>query len=135
MAARIRDLAALHREREQMPVTVIAPPDEHWPLPWSLRTMTRVGYWTDARDAPDLNAPVIVSSMGHTDMLDAALGDRYVSEFFGLRPDVLLTLYVERELWDRFLSRAASGEAVPNQISAARRSRSDTLVGRAARPW
>ncbi len=42
-------------------------------------------------------------------MLDAALGDRYVSEFFGLRPDVLLTLYVERGLWDRFLSRAMGG--------------------------
>jgi uncharacterized protein (TIGR03663 family) len=107
MAARIRDLAALHRERERMPVTVIAPPDEQWPLPWYLRTMTRVGYWTDARDAPDLTAPVIVSSTGHAEMLDAALGDRYVSEFFGLRPEVLLTIYVERGLWDRFLSVAA----------------------------
>jgi hypothetical protein len=110
MAARIRDLAVLHRERERMPVTVIAPPDEQWPLPWYLRTMTRVGYWTEAKDAPDLNAPVIVSSIGHAEILDAALGDRYVSEFFGLRPEVLLTVYVERGLWDRFLSRAAMGD-------------------------
>ncbi len=109
MAARIRDLAALHREREHMPVTVIAPPDEQWPLPWYLRTMTRVGYWTDARDAPELTAPVIVSSIGQAERLDAALGDRYVSEFFGLRPELLLTLYVERGLWDRFLARAAIG--------------------------
>jgi uncharacterized protein (TIGR03663 family) len=110
MAARIRDLAALYSEREQMPVTVIAPPDEQWPLPWYLRSMTHVGYWTDTNGAPDLNAPVIVSSMGYTERLDAALGERYVSEFFGLRPDVLLTLYVERGLWDRFLARAAGGE-------------------------
>ena len=109
MAARIRDLAALHGEGERMLVTVIAPPDEQWPLPWYLRTMARVGYWTDARGGPDLNAPVIVSSLDHAEMLDAALGDRYVSEFFGLRPDVLLTLYVERGLWDRFLSRAMGG--------------------------
>ena len=105
MAARIRDLAALHGEGERMLVTVIAPPDEQWPLPWYLRTMARVGYWTDARGGPDLTAPVIVSSVDHVDMLDAALGDRYVSEFYGVRPDVLLTLYVERRLWDRFLSR------------------------------
>jgi uncharacterized protein (TIGR03663 family) len=110
MAARIRDLAALHRERERMPVTVVAPPDEQWPLPWYLRTMTRVGYWPDATDAPDLTAPVIVSSSGHADTLDAALGDRYVSEFYGLRPEVLLTLYVERGLWDRFLYRAGMGD-------------------------
>ena len=110
MAARIRDLAALHPERERMQVIVIAPPDEQWPLPWYLRTMTHVGYWTGARDAPDLTAPVIVSSSGHAEMLDAALGDRYVSQFYGLRPDVLLTLYVERGLWDRFLSRAGMGD-------------------------
>jgi uncharacterized protein (TIGR03663 family) len=109
MAARIRDLATVHRGHERMPVTVIAPADEQWPLPWYLRTMEHVGYWTDVRDAPDLTAPVIVSSVAHVEMLDAALGDRYVSEFFGLRPDVLLTVYVERGLWDRFLSRAAMG--------------------------
>jgi uncharacterized protein (TIGR03663 family) len=121
MAARIRELASLHRDREQMAVTVIAPPDEQWPLPWYLRTMTRVGYWTDAGAAPDLTAPVIVSSLGHTEMLDAALGDRYVSEFFGLRPEVLLALYVERGLWDRFLSRAAMGsDAAPGTAEPAR---------------
>jgi hypothetical protein len=114
MAARIRDLAALHSERERMQVTVIAPPHEQWPLPWYLRTMTRVGYWAALTDAPDLTAPVIVSSNAHAEALDAALGDRYVSEFYGLRPEVLMTLYVERGLWDRFLSRAAmSGNAEP----------------------
>jgi uncharacterized protein (TIGR03663 family) len=109
MAARIRDLAALHPDGERTPVTVIAPPDEQWPLPWYLRTLTGVGYWTDATGSPDLAAPVIVSSLDHVDLLDAALGNRYVSELYGLRPDVLLTLYVERGLWDRFLSRAAAG--------------------------
>ena len=47
--------------------------------------------------------------MDHAAALDSALGDRYVSEFFGLRPEVLLTLYVERGLWERFLARAALG--------------------------
>ena len=56
-----------------------------------------------------LQAPVVVASMEHTAALDASLGDRYVSEFYGLRPDVLLALYVERGLWDRFLARAALG--------------------------
>ena len=48
--------------------------------------------------------------MGNVEALDAALGDRYVSEFFGVRPEVLVTLYIERGLWDRFLAtRAALG--------------------------
>ena len=111
MASRIRDLAALHGDGTAMLVQVIAPPHEQWPLPWYLRTLPHVGYWGAATDVPALDAPVIVSSMGNTEALDAALGDRYVSEFFGVRPEVLVTLYVERGLWERFLSRAALGGA------------------------
>jgi uncharacterized protein (TIGR03663 family) len=109
MASRIRDLAALHADRERMLVQVIAGPGEQWPLPWYLRAMPHVGYWPDLKGVPGLDAPVIVGSMGNTEALDAALGDRYVSEFFGTRPGVLLTLYVERGLWESFLARAALG--------------------------
>lgn len=110
MAARIRDLAALHGDGTNMLVQVIAPPHEQWPLPWYLRAMPHVGYWATASEVPALDAPVIVSSMGNVEALDAALGDRYVSEFFGVRPEVLVTLYIERGLWDRFLgTRAALG--------------------------
>ncbi len=111
MAARIRALAALHGDGPNMLVQVIAPPHEQWPLPWYLRAMPHVGYWPAAGDVPVLTAPVIVGSMGNTEALDAVLGDRYVSEFFGVRPDVLVTLYVERSLWDRYLARAALGGA------------------------
>ena len=112
MATRIGALAAVHPDRTRMQVSVIAPAYEQWPLPWYLRAMPSVGYWTAPGDALALQAPVIVSSMADAPALDAALGDRYVSEFYGLRPDVLLALYIERGLWDRFLARAAAGDAV-----------------------
>jgi hypothetical protein len=105
MATRIRDLAALHPDGTQMLVSVVAQPHEQWPLPWYLRTMPHVGYWTVPGDALTLNAPVVVASMGHAPTVELWLGDRYVSEFYGLRPEVLLTLYVERGLWDRFLEK------------------------------
>jgi uncharacterized protein (TIGR03663 family) len=107
MATRIRELAALHPDGARMQVSVIAPPHEQWPLPWYLRTMPHVGYWTAPGDALALQAPVIVASTDHADVLDGTLGDRYVSEFFGLRPEVLLALYIERGLWERFLARVA----------------------------
>ena len=105
MATRIRELAALHPDGARMQVSVVASPHEQWPLPWYLRAMPHVGYWTAPGDALSLKAPVVVASMGHTAVLDDALGDRYVSEFYGLRPEVLLMLYVERGLWERFLAR------------------------------
>ena len=103
MARRILDLAALDADGTHMQVSVIAPADEQWPLPWYLRGMPNVGYWTAPGDSVAMHAPVIVSSMDNTATLEASLGDRYVSEFYGLRPDVLLNLYVERGLWNSFL--------------------------------
>jgi hypothetical protein len=103
MARRILDLATLHADNTRMQVSVIAPPDEQWPLPWYLRGMPNVGYWTAPGDDLAMRAPVIVSSMQYAPALDAALGDRYVSEIYGLRPDVLLNLYVNRGLWNSFL--------------------------------
>jgi uncharacterized protein (TIGR03663 family) len=107
MAARIRELAALDVHGADMQVSVIASPYEQWPLPWYLRAMPNVGYWTAAGDPVALQAPVVVASMDQTAALDAVLGDRYVSEFYGLRPGVLLALYVDRGLWDRFVARVA----------------------------
>ena len=61
MATRIRQLAALHPDGERMLVTVIAPPHEHWPLPWYLRTMPH-RLLDQPGDALALEAPVIVAS-------------------------------------------------------------------------
>ncbi len=104
LARRVADLAALHPDGADTPVKVIAGPSEQWPLPWYVRNMRRVGYWTNTAEAGRLDdASVLVASQENTEELDAMLGDRYISEFYGLRPGVLLTLYIERSLWERFL--------------------------------
>jgi uncharacterized protein (TIGR03663 family) len=105
MATRIRELAALTPEGARMVVSVIAPPHEQWPMPWYLRSMPNVGYWASPSDPAALSASIVVASTSFTDAIDSTLGDRYVSEFAGLRPDVLLALYIDRDLWDRFLAR------------------------------
>ena len=105
MAARIRELAAIHPDGLRMQVSVVASPYEQWPLPWYLRTMPNVGYWVGTGDPLELRSAVVVSSVDNMPALDAALGERYVTTIFGLRPEVFLTLYVERDLWERFLAR------------------------------
>ena len=113
MAARIRNLSKFHPDGARMQVSVIAPSSEQWPLPWYLRAMPNVGYWTTPGDVLALRAPVIVSSLEHTPVLEQALGDRYVSEHFGLRPELLLAVYIDRGLWDRFLATTRSGSEDP----------------------
>ncbi len=104
LSARVHDVAAVHPEGRDMLVKVVAGPYEQWPFPWYARDLPHVGYWTQASAAGALDdAAVIVASQEHVDAVDAALGDRYVAEFYGLRPGVLLALYVEGGLWERFL--------------------------------
>jgi uncharacterized protein (TIGR03663 family) len=105
LTGRVADLAAIHPDGAGVLVKVMAGPYEQWPLPWYLRRMTRVGYWTRAEEAAPLeNAPILIASQDNAAAIDQTLAERYVSEFYGLRPGVLLTLYVERGLWERFLS-------------------------------
>jgi hypothetical protein len=66
--------------------------------------MPNVGYWTAPGDVVALQAPVIVSSLEHAAALEKALGDGYVSAYFGLRPELLLAVHIDRGLWDRFLA-------------------------------
>jgi hypothetical protein len=119
MAERIRELAALHPAGMRMQVSVIASPYEQWPLPWYLRMMPNVGYWPAPGNPIAMQAPVLVASTEHTATLDA-LGDRYVSEFFGLRPEVPLALYVDRGLWERFLGGRGAAECADDAPVAAR---------------
>jgi uncharacterized protein (TIGR03663 family) len=104
LVSRVHDLAAVHRDGRDLLVKVVAGPYEQWPLPWYARDFTRIGYWLDVAAArPLADVPVIVASQAHAAAVEAVVGDRHVSEFYGLRPGVLLTLFVERGLWERFL--------------------------------
>ncbi len=109
LVRRIADVAAVHADGSGMLVKVIAGPYEQWPAPWYLRRMSRVGYWVSAADAGRLDdAAIVVAAPDQADAVGASLGDRYVQEYYGLRPDVVLTLFVERGAWDRFMASRGS---------------------------
>jgi uncharacterized protein (TIGR03663 family) len=105
LVQRVSDLAALHPDHDRMLVRVVAGPYEQWPLPWYLRRMSSVGYWPLAASAgPFEGTPLVIASQEHAGAVEAALGDRYVSEMYGLRPGVFLTVFIERGLWERYLA-------------------------------
>jgi uncharacterized protein (TIGR03663 family) len=105
LSKRVTDIASLHPDRSGMLVKVVAGPYEQWPIPWYLRGMTRVGYWPSATKAGRVDdAPIVVAGQDQADAVGAALGDRYVQEFYGLRPEVVLSVFIERASWDRFIA-------------------------------
>jgi predicted membrane-bound mannosyltransferase len=105
LVRRLEALAAVRPEGRRMLIKVIAGPYDTWPLPWYLRGFTNVGYWKDAASAGAVgDAPVVVASTDQAGAVGELLADGYRSEFYGLRPGVLLSLYVRNDLWERYLS-------------------------------
>ena len=100
LVAKVEQAAAGLPENRDLLVEVIAPPDETWPLPWYLRKFGRVGYWTSPeaalRDVGAGQAAVVISSAAFADGIAAGLGDGYEQTFYGLRPEVVLSLFVRR---------------------------------------
>jgi uncharacterized protein (TIGR03663 family) len=112
LVRRIEDLSGLHPDGKSLIIKVIAGPYEQWPLPWYLRKFGRVGYWTDIASARSVApADLVIASAGQAEAVQAKLGERHQAEYFGLRPDVLLALFIPRDLWDRYLkSRPATSK-------------------------
>jgi uncharacterized protein (TIGR03663 family) len=106
---RVNALSSIAPEAKDLRIHVIAPPDQTWPLPWYLRRFTRVGYWTEPVPAALAADPAVIIATPEADLgLPAELQRRYVSEYYGLRPEVLLAVHIRADFWERFLiSRAA----------------------------
>ncbi len=100
LVAKVDQAAVRSPENRDLLVEVIATPDETWPLPWYLRKLERVGYWTSPeaalRDVGAGQAAVVISSAAYADGIAAGLGDGYEQTFYGLRPEVVLSLFVRR---------------------------------------
>jgi uncharacterized protein (TIGR03663 family) len=82
-------------------VTVVSP--DYWPLPWYLRDLKRVGYFS--RMTPSTE-PVVLGSTAQEAELRATFGDRYeqvrnpsvANGSYALRPGVDLLLFVRKDV-------------------------------------
>ena len=79
--------------------------DAGWPLPWYWRDIKTVHYTTTIPETID--ARVIVAELDMQPALEAKFaGKTYTMQGpFGLRPGVMLNMWVEQSLWDRFTLR------------------------------
>ncbi len=104
----ILDAASASPDGRATLVRVISP--EYWPLPWYLRTLPNVGYWTEVPEACD--APVVVVSPNLMDAVQARLKDRYVPSIAGLRPGIALQILVREDLWAKLLEARSAPQPV-----------------------
>ena len=87
---KIRPLAeAARAARPGEPLRVIS--EEYWPLPWYLRGLPDVGYWTEA--PADCGGALVIASVAQAEAVRARLGRPARESFVGLRPGFLCVVF------------------------------------------
>lgn len=82
-------------EGYETPIAIAVPTPDTWPLPWYLRKYRQVGYWLEVSEIPDEFKPeIIVAAADQGDVADERFGKGKQANFFGIRPGVLINLFV-----------------------------------------
>jgi uncharacterized protein (TIGR03663 family) len=85
-----RPLAEAARTRApDQPIRVIS--EEYWPLPWYLRGIPDVGYWSTPPD--DCDGALVIASSAQAEAVRAKLHGAYRESFLGLRPGFICVLF------------------------------------------
>jgi uncharacterized protein (TIGR03663 family) len=101
LVSRVESLAEASPQGRQTVIKVMAREGDYWPLPWYLRSFNQVGWWDSLQTDPF--APVMIVSADLQARLDE--GKTHVMPgYWALRPQVLLELYVETNLWTHWLA-------------------------------
>jgi predicted membrane-bound mannosyltransferase len=99
---RVKAIARVSPQGVQTEVRVVAPESEYWPLPWYLRQLRTV-WWLDTLPQ-DSYAPIMIVAARLQAALDDKSNRRYLNVgYYELRPREFFELYVEFELWKRFV--------------------------------
>ncbi|MFP4502309.1 MAG: flippase activity-associated protein Agl23 [Candidatus Hydrogenedentota bacterium] len=102
MVERINNIAALNPNSAQMPIIIVQPDGDYWPLPWYLRHFDNAGYWEAPPATAD--APILIADTAVHPALANQLQADYMIQTYGLRPGEHRLLYIRRDLWDRFMA-------------------------------
>jgi len=104
LVERLNDLAAVDPDGRAILIRIESA--EYWPLPFYLRGFARVGYYEGEeleRQTQATSAPVVITRPDREVQVEGRLRGDYQKEYYGLRPEVLLTVYIRRDLWDELM--------------------------------
>jgi uncharacterized protein (TIGR03663 family) len=110
VAEQLEQYAQAHEDGHDIPIQVICPGDDYWPLPWYLRSFTSTGWLSKV---PDRMAPLIIaSSTFEADLTNKLYVQTPPQErqmylylfqepyYIWLRPTIKLKGFVRKDLWE-----------------------------------
>jgi uncharacterized protein (TIGR03663 family) len=102
LVQRAEGIARVTPEGFETVVKVVAPESDYWPLPWYLRRFKHLGWYDKLPDDP--YAPIVVVSSKLDARLDDKSGRKWImAGLTELRPGRYFELYVELELWKKYV--------------------------------
>lgn len=122
IAPEIEKVSQAFPNGREMPIGVVCPGSDYWPLPWYLRSFKNVGWFNDANEIT-VPAPVVIANAGLQDLVITRLFDisppgkknLYVPLFdtdIALRPGVELRGYITKDLSDEYQQLNSSAPAM-----------------------
>jgi uncharacterized protein (TIGR03663 family) len=101
---KVQNVASVSDKGFATVVKVITPDGDYWPLPWYLRRLQNIGWYEKLPEDP--YAPIIIVAA----QLDARLDEKSDKKWImvgltELRPGKFLELYVEAELWKKYVAK------------------------------
>jgi len=110
IAKAVSRVGQVYPDSSEVPIEIIIPDHEYWPLPWYLRAFSNTAWW-DHVDYDQLAAPLIIAAASEESELIKKIyelpppGQRhlYISLFDSykeLRPGLELRTYIRKDLWD-----------------------------------
>jgi uncharacterized protein (TIGR03663 family) len=109
LVAQIKAISSNSPSGKNLLLKVIVPSGDYWPLPWELREFKNAG-WYDVLPAEPYGEIMVVGA-GLQAKLDEQQTHAMVG-YFELRPRVFLELYVDAQLWRKYVaSRPAAAPA------------------------
>ena len=103
LLSRIADAERVSDYGADIPMAFVAGGESPWPAPWDLRNYPNAGFWGDGvpENLKDFEV-VVACSPEAAEKVGKMLGDSgYVSEYFGLRKNVVLTVFIKRKLFEK----------------------------------
>jgi uncharacterized protein (TIGR03663 family) len=102
LVERSEGIAKVAPEGYQTVIKIIAPESEYWPLPWYLRRFSNLGWYEKLPEDP--YAPIVMVSSKLNARLDEKSEKKWIMVGLSeLRPALFFELYVELELWKRYV--------------------------------
>ncbi len=112
IAREIDMISTVVPEGHEMPIEVVFPENDYWPLPWYLREFSHVGFFSEMDYGVAAAPLVIIHPSLEQDLIrklyeEPGPGERYLyvplfESYRELRPGVEIRAYLRKDLWDAY---------------------------------